>query len=168
MSVRALLAVLLLFIAAVEAEPVSFWLEDFYLECPESGEWFHKENKDLKKPGKTYQDKYGTAKKGRYYCQYDTDKKYYFYVQGKVCPDCVELDATFLMIAIIVDIIFTGVVMMIVFKCTKKRSSAEATHTSKPPVRSGGRGPPNQSSEYETLNQNTRSQGTYSVVNRMG
>ncbi|XP_070762367.1 T-cell surface glycoprotein CD3 epsilon chain-like [Enoplosus armatus] len=174
MGVRPALAVLLLFIAAVEAGEggVTVWREYFTMTCPGEGSWYYK--KQNVSEGATYQLKYEHTKKGLYYCEYyedpefsETNKmKYYFYVQGKVCENCFELDASLFGLAIAADVIGTAFVMMIVYRCTKKKESS--AHASKAPARSGGQGPPVSSSHYEQLNTHTRSQDTYSIVNRTG
>uniref|UniRef100_A0A8D3D5A9 Membrane protein DAP10 n=1 Tax=Scophthalmus maximus TaxID=52904 RepID=A0A8D3D5A9_SCOMX len=84
------------------------------------------------------------------------------------CANCVELDASSFGLVIAADMAGTVVLMAIIYKCTKKRSSAGPTPSSKAPARSGGRAPPVPSPDYETLNAHTRSQDPYSVVNRTG
>ncbi|KAM8768242.1 T-cell surface glycoprotein CD3 epsilon chain-like isoform 2-T2 [Acanthopagrus schlegelii] len=177
MGVRAALAVFLLFVATVKAdEGVSFWQRTFTMTCPRAGEWFIKDkgNDELKDVNGTHKEvtvKYTV--KDSYRCKYNDDngKKntYYFHVQGKVCDNCYELDSLLFLMAIVIDILMTICVMFIVYKCTKKKSPAGLTHTSKPPPRSGGRGgPPVPSPDYEQLNLHTRSHDTYSKVNRTG
>ncbi|XP_036943974.1 T-cell surface glycoprotein CD3 epsilon chain-like [Acanthopagrus latus] len=173
MGVRAAFAVFLLFVATVKADEggVSFWQREFTLTCPKEGKWFQDENnKEVQIKNET--SKYFTmeyTKKGSYHCVYDSTNYYYFYVQGKVCDNCYELDSVLFLMAIVVDILMTICVMFIVYKCTKKKSPAGLTHTSKPPPRSGGRGgPPVPSPDYEQLNLHTRSHDTYSKVNRTG
>lgn len=140
------------------------------MKCPQNGTWFEKKNQLA--TGETLVLPYDNSKKGPYYCEYvaENDEKatYYFYVEGKVCENCFELDGKLFLIAIIGDAVMTAAVMYIIFKCTKKKGPAEVTHTSKPPARSGGRAQPASSSEYEQLNSHTRTVDTYSIVNRMG
>ncbi|XP_070685496.1 T-cell surface glycoprotein CD3 epsilon chain-like [Pempheris klunzingeri] len=169
MGVMAVLAILILFTATVKADPVTFWREDFTMACPDEGT-FYKDKEIFK--GQIYTHTYDNDQKGLYHCQYvveeeDGDKKlnYYFYVKGKVCKNCFEVDAYVLGLVIVVDVIGTALIMVTIFKCTKKKSSAGLTHGSKAPPRSGGREPNDQSSHYEPLNSRTRSQDTYSVVN---
>lgn len=59
---------------------VSFWLKNFTMTCPDDGKWF-RENKDTGKEGKTLELEY--EDRGKYHCEYDDKKIYYFYVQGK-------------------------------------------------------------------------------------
>ncbi|KAK5868460.1 hypothetical protein PBY51_009473 [Eleginops maclovinus] len=163
MCVRAALAVLLLFIATVDAGEggVTFWRKNFTMTCPEYGGWFFKE-KDTTFKETAYTVTYNEITKGLYFCKYN-EKKYYFYVKGKVCENCFEVDATLFGLAIAVDVIGTAIVMIIIYRCTKKKSSAVPTQTSK-----GVPAPPVPNPDYEPLNQHTRSQDPYSTVNRMG
>ncbi|XP_037630244.1 T-cell surface glycoprotein CD3 epsilon chain-like [Sebastes umbrosus] len=174
MGVRATLAVLLLFIATVEAGEggVEFWKLDFTMICPEKGNWSKKTEATEHTLKEKYKLQYDGKTKGSYYCEWkDTNNhpvKYYFYVKGKVCKDCFELDASLFGLVIAVDVLATAIVMMVIFKCTKKKSSAGLSQASKAPARSGGRAQAAQSPTYEPLSPHTRAQDPYSVVNRMG
>uniref|UniRef100_A0A3Q3K2M7 DNAX-activation protein 10 n=1 Tax=Monopterus albus TaxID=43700 RepID=A0A3Q3K2M7_MONAL len=81
-----------------------------------------------------------------------------------VCPNCFEVDATWIGAVIVLDVVGTVFVMMAIYRCTKKESPAGPTHASKAPGRSGGRGPPVPSPDYELLNVHTRTQDTYSSL----
>uniref|UniRef100_A0A671X820 CD3 gamma/delta subunit Ig-like domain-containing protein n=1 Tax=Sparus aurata TaxID=8175 RepID=A0A671X820_SPAAU len=143
MGVRAAFAVFLLFIATVEAEDggVTFWGKEFTMTCPgKDGIKWYEGNGKQPLEGRKEGQKSQTANK----------KPYYFYVQGKVCDNCFELDSLMFLMAIVFDILMTICVMFIVYKCTKKKGPAGLTHASKPPPRSGGRGgPPVPSPDYE-------------------
>ncbi|XP_049924158.1 T-cell surface glycoprotein CD3 epsilon chain-like [Epinephelus moara] len=177
MGVRATLAVLLLFIATVEADDgkggVEFWREEFTMTCPQAGTWYNKKG-ELPKTGENekeekYKLTYDGKNRGSFYCEYDDDKtKYYFYVKGKACKNCFELDTWLFGLAIVVDVLGTAGLMIFIFSCTKKKSSAQPSHTSKAPARSGGRGPPVPNPDYETLNMQNRAQDHYSFLNRTG
>lgn len=168
MGVQAVLAVLLLFTATVKAQGgVTFWRNTFTMTCPKEGTW----QGESINTSKTLELKYDNSMKGTYNCTYEDDNKqitYYFYVQGKVCDNCYELDAMLFWLAITVDVIGTVLVMMIIYRRTKQKSSIGLTPASKPPARQGGRAPPVPSPDYELLNPRTISQDAYSVVNRMG
>ncbi|XP_042343129.1 T-cell surface glycoprotein CD3 epsilon chain-like [Plectropomus leopardus] len=171
----AVLAVLLLFIAKAGAAGVEFWREKFTMTCPENGTWFRKQA-DTKHVGPTYTLQYGGTTKGLYYCEYpdpdsDTGKtKYYFYVKGKVCKSCFELDSILFLLVVFVDVLGTAAVMIFIFRCTKKKSSAGPSQSSTAPALSERRGPSATSTQspYESLSPHTRSQDPYSTVNRMG
>ncbi|XP_018543136.1 T-cell surface glycoprotein CD3 epsilon chain [Lates calcarifer] len=168
MGVQVVLAVLVLFVATVNGN-VSFWRKKFTMSCPEKGEWYNDENKNLTSDQTvTHEMEYNSGTRGLYYCLYGSDEKYYFYVKGKVCENCFELDPTVFAMVIVVDVLMTSIVMMIIYNCTKKKSSAAPTQPPRAPARPAGRGPPVPSPDYEHLNPNTRSQDTYSVVNRTG
>lgn len=170
MGVRATFAVLLLFIATVEADEggVEFWRETFTMFCPENGTWFKKGVKESN-VGEEYKLTYDGTNKGLFYCEYGDDKtKYYFYVKGKACENCFELDGRLFGLVIVVDVLGTAGLMIFIFSCTKKKSSAQPSHTSKAPARSGGRGPPVPNPDYETLNVQNRAQDHYSFLNRTG
>ncbi|KAF3693039.1 T-cell surface glycoprotein CD3 epsilon chain Precursor [Channa argus] len=115
--------------------------------------------------------KYDGKNNGVHYCEYTDDevkKTYYFYMKGKVCENCFEMDAVVFLLVIVMDIIGTAFVMMVIYKCTKRKSSAGSKSSYKTPSRSGGPAPPTPSRDYETLNAHTRTQDTYSTVNRTG
>ncbi|XP_054457884.1 LOW QUALITY PROTEIN: T-cell surface glycoprotein CD3 epsilon chain-like [Anoplopoma fimbria] len=175
MGVRATLAVLLLFIATVEAEGkggVEFWSTNFTMICPGNGTWFKKLEHDENEENKGELElQYAGNNKGFYHCEYQEDGKtnrYYFFVKGKVCENCYELDASLVAVVIVADVVGTVCVMYIIYRCTKKKSSAGPSQASKAPARPGGRPPPAQNPDYEPLSPHTRSQDPYSVVNRMG
>lgn len=48
-----------------------------------------------------------------------------------MCEYCFELDAAFFGLAIVMDMLLTAFVMVITYRCTKKKSSAGLTHTAK-------------------------------------
>uniref|UniRef100_UPI0037E8C440 T-cell surface glycoprotein CD3 epsilon chain-like n=1 Tax=Semicossyphus pulcher TaxID=241346 RepID=UPI0037E8C440 len=172
MSVGSALAVLLLFIATVNAGRrggVTFWRKTFTMTCPEKGQWFPKDDPNDNHTAETHTLEYENSRKGPHSCVYVLDKTvYYFYVQGKVCENCFELDAYAMGLAIIMDVVGTMVLMMIIYRCGKKKSSAGLTKASKAPSHSGGRGPPVPSPDYEHLNPHTRTQDPYSMLNRTG
>ncbi|XP_028429323.1 T-cell surface glycoprotein CD3 epsilon chain isoform X2 [Perca flavescens] len=171
MGVRATLAVLLLFIATVKAAEggVTFWREHFTMTCPENGTWYRKE--DQIHVGQTYTEVYNGNSKGEYRCEYNDPKKtYYFFVKGKACENCFELDSFVVGLAIVVDVLGTAFVMMVIYRYTKKKYSAGPSQASKAPARPAGHhtGPPPPQPDYEPLNPHTRNNGAYDVVNRTG
>ncbi|XP_060901666.1 T-cell surface glycoprotein CD3 epsilon chain-like isoform X2 [Labrus mixtus] len=168
-GVGAALTVLLLFISPVDAGD-EFWMEHVTMTCPEAGKWYEKGNSEMKdlEGNKTYVFKYENRKKGLYHCVNEEDTKYYFYVQGKACENCFELDPLLFGLAIIVDVIGTVFVIMIIYTCGKKRRSDGPSNASTAPARRGGRAPPLPSPDYEPLNPHTRNQDPYSTVSRTG
>ncbi|XP_026155206.1 T-cell surface glycoprotein CD3 epsilon chain [Mastacembelus armatus] len=175
LGVRAVLVVLL-FVPSVKAVAgsVTFWRETYTMTCPEKGEWFLKgDNVSCSSEESTCTVTYNGKNKGPYFCKYtdhlNVEKKYYFYVQGKVCENCFELDGTIFMLIVVLDIVATIFVILLIYMNTKKKSSSGPMPTSKAPARSGGRAPPVPSPDYEPLSTHTRSQDTYStVVNKTG
>nr|XP_004567084.2 T-cell surface glycoprotein CD3 epsilon chain [Maylandia zebra] len=168
MGVQAVLVVVLLGVATTKAgeDKVEFWRSKVKLTCPGKAKWFFK-NEQVYNESDTYEFTY--TSKGDYRCEYETNQKYYFYVEGNVCENCFELDGNTLFMVIVGDLLLTIIMMVIVYRCTKKKSPAGPPQPSKAPPRSGGRGPPVPSPDYEALNPQTRAQDTYStVVNRMG
>ncbi|XP_068601741.1 T-cell surface glycoprotein CD3 epsilon chain-like [Brachionichthys hirsutus] len=160
-GVRAALALLLLAVP-VEAGSggVRFWRENVTMSCPGDGTWFSKEHKPLGL-GTELEVQHQNRRGGFYYCRH-SGGEYYFYIQGKACDGCFELDATSLGLVLIVDICVTAAVMMMVYRCTKTKTSA-----SKGPSRDGGRGPVVPSPDYEYPNRKTRSQDIYSKMSGM-
>ncbi|XP_077397484.1 T-cell surface glycoprotein CD3 epsilon chain-like [Festucalex cinctus] len=148
----ALLVCHLLIISAVEATTggVTFWRDNFTMTCPKNGNWFergeplHKSSNFLSLNGKN---------KGLYHCEYDSGIKYYFYVEGKVCTNCFELDAVLFGVIIAADVSVTIILMILIYKCTKKKISL------------GAKGPAIPSPDYDHLNTHNRSQDPYSFLN---
>ncbi|XP_069003382.1 T-cell surface glycoprotein CD3 epsilon chain-like [Embiotoca jacksoni] len=167
-GVQAVLVVVLMFTATAKSDGgyVAFWMDKVELTCPGEGSWF----KDKVSIPNDQKEKYtfDYTDKSNYHCEYDETKSYQFYVMGKTCDKCFELNGTVFAVAIVVDVVGTAFLMWIIFRCTKKKSSAGPTHSSKAPARPGATAPPGSSSEYESLNLQNVSQGTYSVVNRTG
>ncbi|KAM6987438.1 T-cell surface glycoprotein CD3 epsilon chain-like [Tautogolabrus adspersus] len=120
----------------------------------------------------TYVFEYENSKKGLYYCEYNVEEKenvkYYFYVQGKACESCFELDPLVFGLVIIVDVVGTAFVIMIIYRCGKNRRSDGPSNASTAPARRGGRAPPVPSPDYEQLNTHTRNQDPYSMLSRTG
>ncbi|XP_029373464.1 T-cell surface glycoprotein CD3 epsilon chain [Echeneis naucrates] len=180
MGLRFVLAILLLE-ATVKAEEdegqgsVTFWQEKFTLTCPESGKWYRKKL-ELKSgnESKEFEQIYTSENKGFYHCKYEDssskDVHYYFYVKGKVCKSCFELDENLFALIIVADVLGTAVVMLIIYmSCKKKHSGGSAPRSApKAPAHSRSQGPPVPSPDYEQLNPHTRGQDPYSTVNRMG
>lgn len=171
MAVQAVLVVLLVLPAAVKTENpkggVSFWRNDVTLTCPKEGT-FHEKDDKTEKQNKDKTHTFPYQGRVNYHCKYGASDTYQFYVEGKACENCFELDAVVFLVIIIADLVATVVVMMMVFKCTKRKDSTGATQTSRAPAPPAGRAPPASSSAYEALNPHTRSQDTYSLVNRTG
>ncbi|XP_035768105.1 T-cell surface glycoprotein CD3 epsilon chain-like [Neolamprologus brichardi] len=163
MGVQAVLVVVLLGIATTMAEEpqgeVEIWRNQVKLTCPKEGKWIDRNGPIAdSSANETYTFSY--TSKGQYRCEYDSLKKYRFYVEGNVCENCFELDGNTLFMVIVGDLLLTIIMMVIVYRCSKKKSPAGPPQPSKAPPRSGGRGPPVPSPDYED---------TYStVVNRMG
>lgn len=171
MGVQASLAVLVLIMGTITADEgdVSFWMVNFTLTCPKEGKWFYKGVELQNYNGnKSYKVAYDARSKGLYHCEYidvnTAGVKYYFYVEGKVCLNCFELDARFFAGVIAADMAGTAVLMAVVYRCTRKKSSS-GQNFSKSPARSGGRAPPGGDSEYEKLRTHNRSQDEYSFLN---
>nr|XP_057936286.1 T-cell surface glycoprotein CD3 epsilon chain-like [Doryrhamphus excisus] len=151
----------LLIIVTVEAGQggVFFWRETFTMTCPEEGVWFKKENEVDKTTNKSHTVHYQGKSKDLYHCQYgkkDSIKKYYFYVEGKVCSDCYELDASMMGLVIAADVSVTAMLMILIYKCAKKKNEAATKAL-------GGPTPP--TPDYEALNIHSRSQDAYSFLN---
>ncbi|CAL1570806.1 unnamed protein product [Knipowitschia caucasica] len=172
MTSRAILTFVLLVSATLAAAPeggVSFWGGKVTLRCPGNGTWFKVNGKkvesvETESTKKTYEYKYTTGSKDHYYCKYN-DQKYHFYIQGKACEYCFELDGLVLAGVIVVDVIGTVVVMLTVYKCTKKKKKAAASPRAAKPVRRREEIPID--SNYAPLSVHTRS-SDYSVINRTG
>lgn len=178
MVLWAVLACTLLISATVDARVgFSFWTDEVTLTCPESGDWFQGKASDAKSVSlqngtKSYSYIY-TGNKDMYHCRYQSTQTnemetYHFYIQGKACGSCFELDAQVFAVVIVADLVATAVVIAIVYKCCKKTSAG-------PQKKSKGRSreadiplDDRTSSPYQALSPHTRSQDPYQVINRTG
>ncbi|XP_038817939.1 T-cell surface glycoprotein CD3 epsilon chain-like [Salvelinus namaycush] len=157
------LVFLLLIMTTVEGEgDVSFWRTTVTMTCPAKGLWYEgtvqMEQDEREKITKDYDEN-----KRVYYCVYGNEKtNYQFYIKGKVCKDCYELNPTLVAGAIIGDLLVTGGVILIVYLRARKKSGPAAPQ--KPTSRSAGRGPPVvPSPDYEPLSVATRSRDIYAT-----
>ncbi|XP_024133708.2 T-cell surface glycoprotein CD3 epsilon chain isoform X1 [Oryzias melastigma] len=161
MAVSVFLLVFFVFGVKAEQGGVSFWRNDVTLTCPENGTWFQLSTQ--LHMGKTYVFKY--ERPINVYCVYETfdqfeseiTKKTFFYVKGRVCETCYEVDGVYLGGAIFADVIMTTTLMAFIYNFAKKGSAASP---------SGGRASDIQSSDYQELNPRSVSQATYSAVSR--
>ncbi|XP_014836261.1 PREDICTED: T-cell surface glycoprotein CD3 epsilon chain [Poecilia mexicana] len=178
MVVQAVFVVIFMFATSVKAETTvkggaEFSKKEVTLTCPGDGAWYEGQPTTPKptilprgseKKINTYTFTY--ERQVLYRCEPNSNI-YYFYVRGRACENCFELDPKLFVTFIVVDVIMTAVVMMIIYRCSKKKSSDGPTPSVKPTPRAGHRAP-HGPSEYETLNPNTRSQDTYSTVVNSG
>uniref|UniRef100_A0A3B5KV14 CD3 gamma/delta subunit Ig-like domain-containing protein n=1 Tax=Xiphophorus couchianus TaxID=32473 RepID=A0A3B5KV14_9TELE len=150
----------------------TFWNKEVTLTCPESDKvtWYKEKSttpETTENPPNPFTFTY--ERQVQYKCRYEIDGSptktldYYFYVKGKACKNCFELDPRIFLGIIVVNVIGTAVLMMIIYRCSKKKSIDGPTTP-----RAGHRAPHGPSAEYETLNPNTRSQDTYSTVVNSG
>ncbi|XP_040903123.1 T-cell surface glycoprotein CD3 epsilon chain-like isoform X2 [Toxotes jaculatrix] len=169
MGVQAVLTIILLVVATVKAQDVTFWRTTFTMTCPQNGDWFKNEDSRLN-VSTSYTEEYNSETRGLYYCKYkdenDKEEKYYFYVKGKVCENCFEVDTLVFGLSIALDMVVTTLLMMVIYRYTKKKVPAAPTRSSTAPTRSGGRAPPVPSPDYEPLN--TRTKDIYAMMNRTG
>ncbi|KAI1893268.1 hypothetical protein AGOR_G00121960 [Albula goreensis] len=87
----------------------------------------------------------------------------YFYVLGKVCENCYELDATLLIGIIVGDLMVTGGIIIFIYNCAQRKAGAS------PPPSAAGRStnrnaPSVPDRDYEALNLGTRDNSTYAVA----
>ncbi|XP_027901550.1 uncharacterized protein LOC114162006 [Xiphophorus couchianus] len=181
MAVQVVFAVIFMFATSVKAETVkggaTFWNKEVTLTCPESDKvtWYKEKSttpETTENPPNPFTFTY--ERQVQYKCRYEIDGSptktldYYFYVKGKACKNCFELDPRIFLGIIVVNVIGTAVLMMIIYRCSKKKSIDGPSPSIKPTPRAGHRAPHGPSAEYETLNPNTRSQDTYSTVVNSG
>ncbi|XP_070399391.1 T-cell surface glycoprotein CD3 epsilon chain-like [Nothobranchius furzeri] len=131
MGVRAVFVVLLLLEATVEAHSgkgdVAFWRDKVTLTCPGIATWFEGENKVNSSTNSNLTLEFEYKRLSQYSCEYEEHglvRKCHFFVKGKACPNCFEVDGFLFMLVIMVDVIGTAVLMMTIYKCTKKRRPA--------------------------------------------
>lgn len=172
---QAVLVFTLLISATTGAEGgVSIWMDSVTLYCPKVGDWSKAKGSSwerIRNGSATYEYTY-EGLKDQFSCEYEEasgKKTYQFYIQGKACKNCIELDALVVAVVIVVDVIGTTVVMAIVYKCCKKSSGGQQKAAK---ARSRERDIPLTPQTYEPLNPRTRSEDPYSAIhsniNRMG
>lgn len=176
MGVQATLVVLLMLASSVKSKKggVQFWRKDVMLTCPGKTKlkWFDGKEK-ISENSQTIQIEYKRLL--RYRCEYEDynqtsgffTKTYFFYVKGRACENCFELDGTFVMLAIIVNVIGTAVGMIYLFRRTKERSSDGPAPSSRPNLPFRSQGQASQQDTYQELLQRSRAANTYASVNRM-
>ncbi|XP_020358516.1 T-cell surface glycoprotein CD3 epsilon chain isoform X1 [Oncorhynchus kisutch] len=162
------LVFLLLIVTTVEGNGkgyVSFWRTTVTMTCPGKGQWYE-DTVQMEENGNKELTKNYDENKRVYHCVYDDEFKektnYQFYIKGKVCKDCYELNPPLVAGAIIGDLLVTGGVILIVYLRARKKSGPAAPQ--KPTSRSAGRGPPVvPSPDYEPLSLATRSRDIYAT-----
>ncbi|CAL8343197.1 unnamed protein product [Arctogadus glacialis] len=159
-----LVCLLLSFARSEYTAGVSFWQKRFTMTCPEKGDWYKGDIK-IVEDSETLEQEYNDTTKGHYHCIYLTDK-YYFYVKGKVCDNCYELDPVTVAVVIIADVLLTLGVILVVYVRARKRKSAGAKPKKVSSSGTSG-GPATSSPDYQTLHANSRSD-PYSTVHRTG
>ncbi|KAM4590178.1 T-cell surface glycoprotein CD3 epsilon chain-like [Fundulus diaphanus] len=173
-GVQAAVVVLLTLATAVKTETgeVTFWNKDVTIKCPDQSQVYAKDGTKPIHDDMPYTFEY--TREDYYECK-DGDKKktYSFYIKGRVCENCFELSGNFFLVIIVADLFGSAVVMMLIYKCSKKKSSDGPAKPTKATPKTGGRAPPVPSPDYESLNIHTLASDTYSsmntgMVNRMG
>ncbi|KAJ8369036.1 hypothetical protein SKAU_G00090640 [Synaphobranchus kaupii] len=169
-------------LAAVECSEigVAFSGLGFTMTCPIQGEatkWTSGQ-KTIETHENTLQLTYDDTTKGQHNCRSvipDPDVQsgssvHYFYVQGKVCKNCYELDGALLMGFIFVDLLVTGGIITVIYTCARKKSASAPSPAPASGRTARGSAPSVPDRDYEPLNLATRDTGTYAVagVNRTG
>ncbi|KAJ7990229.1 hypothetical protein DPEC_G00298150 [Dallia pectoralis] len=116
--------VFLIIVSNVEGKgDVTFWRDKIKLTCPEKGDWY-KDNSLFMKDQREHE--IHLDDKVSYYCQYKengmTQTKYSFYVKGRGCENCYEVDRTLVAGCIVGDLMVTGGFILIVYLWAKKKS----------------------------------------------
>ncbi|XP_028856727.1 T-cell surface glycoprotein CD3 epsilon chain-like [Denticeps clupeoides] len=180
------LSFIVLCVKGHDVSDVSFWQDSVHFQCPEfdGDKTTKKEHNNLVVFNATHEKiKFSESIKGQYSC---ADKTVQFYVKGKGCPNCYDLNATFLGIVIGLDLAVTTFLMFIVHYFAKGRSPSTPQKSKMsiffiPPACLSQRfllfrashvdkGTPHSPPEpdYQPLNIGSRSRDTYAAVNRMG
>ncbi|XP_059930416.1 T-cell surface glycoprotein CD3 epsilon chain-like [Gadus macrocephalus] len=120
-----LVCLLLSFARSGDTAGVSFWKKSFTMTCPDVGDWYKEDIKIAANSEKLYIMEYNDTTKGHYYCIHLAEK-YHFYVKGKVCENCYELDPVKVAVVIIADVLLTLGVILVVYVRARKRKSAVA------------------------------------------
>lgn len=164
MVFRVVLAFVLLISATADAKGgVSIWMDEVTLTCPEEGSWFWNNGTNTGMDlTSTYNYQY-TGTKDIYFCNHTEAYIYHFYIQGKPCKNCIELDALVFAVVIVADVLVTVLIMAIVYKCSKKKLGGTASNAS----RSRQENVRLDAVTYEALNQQTRND-EYSIIHRTG
>ncbi|XP_064158443.1 T-cell surface glycoprotein CD3 epsilon chain-like [Anguilla rostrata] len=149
---------------------VEFSRMSFTMKCPNSERGDIHWTEAYNSKGNEATLRYEESAKKTHSCTMDDDKTYYFYVKGRVCEHCYELDGGLLIGIIFVDLLVTGGFIIVIYNCAQRKSSSARSPApaSGRPVRANAPSVPDR--DYEPLNHATRDTATYAVagVNRTG
>ncbi|XP_026994508.2 T-cell surface glycoprotein CD3 epsilon chain [Tachysurus fulvidraco] len=133
-------------------------------------EWNFNYKKETTEKKKDYDiNGYSDKNNGLYSCNVKGNKNlHYFFIKAKVCDGCVDLDMNLALLVVFADVLFTLLVVFIVYYCTKKSAGTAGPQrpTQARPVRGQARGPPPPDPDYQPLNQATRSGDVYATAHR--
>ncbi|XP_056140014.1 T-cell surface glycoprotein CD3 epsilon chain-like [Lampris incognitus] len=140
----------------------------FTMICPwKDLTWYKGNNKESENDENTLTKQYNMENKGVYCCTNDSHI-YQFYVRGKVCENCYEMNGIIVFLIVAGDIALTTVVILLAFFSAKRQDSTTSTSTKGSSRAAGRSGPPVPSPDYEPLRPQTRNPDTYSTVHRTG
>ncbi|MEQ2234997.1 hypothetical protein ILYODFUR_037139 [Ilyodon furcidens] len=167
-SVQAVFVIFLMFATTVKTQEevkgeVTFWRKSVTVKCTDNSE-VYLVDKSTESLGTEYEFEYNGQVE--YMCKLQGNKTpYRLYIKGRTCDNCFELNAKFFLMIIIVDLFGTVGVMIIIYSCSKNKSSDRNPKPTKTTPKTGSRGPPIPSPDYAPLNHHTLSTDTYSSVN---
>lgn len=171
--VKATFIVVLIFVSTVKTdqvakaddrfEEVTFSKKDVIVKCKNSRKVYEIDGKDPVTQNGEHKFEY--KRPVLYMCKSGEETPYLVYIKGRACENCFELKGTHFLLVILMDLIGTAIVMMIIYRCSKKKTSNIPSKPTKTPPKTGSRGPPVPSPDYESLNVLTRSSETYSTMN---
>lgn len=151
---------------------VEFWGTTVTLYCPSSYDGIKVRKTNNKTQGHELEiHDYTQKDDGQYDCLVSSSSQLYqFYIKGKVCDNCYELNTVLVSGVIVGDLMLTFGIMMIVYLYAQKKAGKTNSTKSvpaKPKSRTAGRGPPEPpATDYQTLN--TVNRDTYAIVNKNG
>ncbi|XP_010869168.1 T-cell surface glycoprotein CD3 epsilon chain [Esox lucius] len=139
---------------------VTFWRDKYTLTCPEIGEWYV-DNELIQAEARSF-DPIEIGNTRSYHCQYGKENiKHLFYIQGRGCENCYEVEMNQIAMVIVGDLILTGAVILIVYFWAQKKSGPATSQ--KPTSRSRGQAPVVSNVDYEPLRHGDRGKNIYAV-----
>lgn len=146
-----------------KTENIEIYGTTVILKCPETGTWY-KGNQPIPHNQSTHTINIYTDDDNDLYKCKGSNRSYYFYTRLHVCKGCMEMDAVVAWGVVLGDVIVTLGVILIVYTCASKNTSAPPQRAQRRQLTPGTAQPSD--STYQELTQGTRSTDVYSDVKR--
>ncbi|KAL0972753.1 hypothetical protein UPYG_G00194360 [Umbra pygmaea] len=165
-SINVRLVFLIMTVTAVEGKgDVTFWRDKVTLTCPEKGDWYKDGNMLMSDENELEINMNELSSKVMWDCKYESGSgiiNYQFYIKGRGCKNCFEVETALVAGAIVGDLLLTAAVILIVYRWAHKKSGPAAPK--KLTTRSRGPAPVVPDSDYEPLRLGSRGTNIYATA----